>query len=85
MTAAIILYDHVHPNGAFEKKSAIDVKGRKPNCKQQLKKSYFTAAIKLLLSPDENNAMLNALRYTTKTINSDSTQKQIKQLLEVKS
>lgn len=69
MTAAIILYDHVHPNGAFEKKSAIDVKG----------------AIKLLLSPDENNAMLNALRYTTKTINSDSTQKQIKQLLEVRS
>lgn len=68
MTAAIILYDHVHPSGAFEKKSAIDVKG----------------AIKLLLHPDENNAMLNALRYTTKTINSDSTQKQIKQLLEVK-
>ena len=26
MTAAIILYDHVHPAGAFEKKSAIDVK-----------------------------------------------------------
>lgn len=68
MTAAIILYDHVHPNGAFDKKSAIDVKG----------------AIKLLLGPDENNAMLNALRYTTKTINSESTQKSIKQLLEVK-
>jgi Trp operon repressor len=68
MTAAIILYDHVHPNGAFDKKSAIDVKG----------------AIKLLLSPSENNAMLNALRYTTKTINDETTQKSIKQLLEVK-
>jgi len=68
MTAAIILYDHVHPTGAFDKKSAIDVKG----------------AIKLLLTPEENDAMLNALRYTTKTINSESTQKSIKQLLEVK-
>jgi len=68
MTAAIILYDHVHPNGAFDKKSAIDVKG----------------AIKLLLSPAENNAMLNALRFTTKTINHETTQKSIKQLLEVK-
>lgn len=46
MTAAIILYDHVHPTGAFDKKSAIDVKG----------------AIKLLLTPEENDAMLNALR-----------------------
>ena len=82
MTAAIILYDHVHPNGAFEKKSAIDVKGT-PFSPSPI--YPFLGAIKLLLSPDENNAMLNALRYTTKTINSDSTQKQIKQLLEVKS
>ncbi len=83
MTAAIILYDHVHPNGAFEKKSAIDVKGKKNS--QITKELSVSGAIKLLLSPDENNAMLNALRYTTKTINSDSTQKQIKQLLEVRS
>ena len=27
MTAAIILYDHVNPTGAFDKKSQIDVKG----------------------------------------------------------
>ena len=68
MTGAIILYDHVNPTGAFDKKSQIDVKG----------------AIKLLQSDNTNDAMLNALRYTTKTINNDSTQKSIKAMLEVK-
>ena len=46
MTAAIILYDHVNPTGAFDKKSQIDVKG----------------AIKLLQEGQTNDAMLNALR-----------------------
>jgi len=68
MTAAIILYDHVNPTGAFDKKSQIDVKG----------------AIKLLQEGQTNDAMLNALRYTTRTINHESTQKSIKTLLEVK-
>ena len=45
MTAAIILYDHVNPTGAFDKKSQIDVKG----------------AIKLLQEGQTNDAMLNAL------------------------
>ena len=68
MTAAIILYDHVNPTGAFDKKSQIDVKG----------------AIRLLQEGRTNDAMLNALRYTTKTINNESTQKSIKALLEVR-
>ena len=68
MTGAIILYDHVNPTGAFDKTTQIDVKG----------------AIKLLQRSNTNDAMLNALRYTTKTINNESTQKSIKALLEVK-
>lgn len=68
MTGAIILYDHVNPTGAFDKTTQIDVKG----------------AIKLLQRSNANDAMLNALRYTTKTINNESTQKSIKALLEVK-
>ena len=43
MTAAIILYDHVHPNGAFEKKSAIDVKGKKNS---QITKELFNFRFK---------------------------------------
>ena len=27
MTATVILYDHVHPSGAFVKGSGVDVKG----------------------------------------------------------
>jgi len=68
MTGAIILYDHVNPTGAFDKKSQIDVMG----------------AIRLLQKENTNDAMLNALRYTTKTINNDSTRKSIKAMLEVK-
>lgn len=69
MVALVILYDHVHPVGAFVKASNIDVKG----CVRVLKEQPASSS--------EN--LLNALRYTTKHLNDDSTPKQIRTLLAV--
>ncbi|XP_045604314.1 CYFIP-related Rac1 interactor B [Procambarus clarkii] len=69
MVALIILYDHVHPVGAFVKASNVDVKG----CVKVLKDQPASSS--------EN--LLNALRYTTKHLNDDNTPKQIKMLLSV--
>ncbi|XP_071528468.1 CYFIP-related Rac1 interactor B-like [Panulirus ornatus] len=69
MVALIILYDHVHPVGAFVKASNVDVKG----CVKVLKDQPASSS--------EN--LLNALRYTTKHLNDDSTPKHIKMLLAV--
>lgn len=69
MVALIILYDHVHPIGAFVKASNVDVKG----CVKVLKDQPASSS--------EN--LLNALRYTTKHLNDDNTPKQIKTLLAV--
>lgn len=69
MVALLILIDYVHPNGVFVKSSNVDVK----------------ACVKLLKDqpPARSEALLNALRYTTKHLNKESTPKQIKQLLAV--
>ncbi|XP_063885066.1 CYFIP-related Rac1 interactor B-like [Scylla paramamosain] len=67
MVALIILYDHVHPTGAFARASTIDVKG----CVKVLKDQPASSS--------EN--LLNALRYTTKHLNDDSTPKHIRSLL----
>lgn len=67
MVALIILYDHVHPTGAFAKASTVDVKG----CVKVLKDQPASSS--------EN--LLNALRYTTKHLNDDSTPKHIRSLL----
>ncbi|XP_050714008.1 CYFIP-related Rac1 interactor B-like isoform X2 [Eriocheir sinensis] len=67
MVALIILYDHVHPVGAFVKASTVDVKG----CVKVLKDQPASSS--------EN--LLNALRYTTKHLNDDNTPKHIKSLL----
>ncbi|ROT73203.1 CYFIP-related Rac1 interactor B [Penaeus vannamei] len=69
MVALIILYDHVHPHGAFVKASNVDVKG----CVKVLKDQPASSS--------EN--LLNALRYTTKHLNDENTPKQIKTLLSV--
>ncbi|XP_064078037.1 CYFIP-related Rac1 interactor B [Macrobrachium rosenbergii] len=69
MVALIILYDHVHPVGAFVKASNVDVKG----CVKVLKEQPASSS--------EN--LLNALRYTTMHLNDDNTPKQIKTLLSV--
>jgi len=67
MTGAIILFDHLHPQGAFAKKSSINIKG----CINVLKS--YTA------SPTDG--LLNALRFTTIHLNDPETPNAIKQLL----
>ncbi|XP_026481772.1 protein FAM49B-like, partial [Ctenocephalides felis] len=61
MVGLVILYDHVHPQGAFTRNSYVDVKG----------------CIRLLQSQPAHRAepLLNALRYTTKHLNEESTSK----------
>ncbi|XP_067317730.1 CYFIP-related Rac1 interactor A-like isoform X3 [Anolis sagrei] len=68
MVGVIILYDHVHPVGAFAKTSKIDMKG----------------CIKVLKDQPSNSTegLLNALRYTTRHLNDDTTSKQIRTLLQ---
>lgn len=67
MVGLVILYDHVHPDGAFVKTSHVDVKG----------------CVKLLQAQPAIKAepLLNALRYTTKHLNEEGTPKNIKILL----
>ncbi|XP_037075851.1 CYFIP-related Rac1 interactor A-like [Pollicipes pollicipes] len=69
MVGLVILYDHVHPAGAFVKATSLDVKG----CIKVLKEQ----------PPANSDALLNALRYTTKHLNDENTPKQIKTLLAV--
>ncbi|KAB7494152.1 Protein FAM49B [Armadillidium nasatum] len=59
MVALVILYDHVHPDGAFVRASNVDVKG----CVKVLKDQPASSS--------EN--LLNALRYTTKHLNDNNT------------
>ncbi|XP_062506497.1 CYFIP-related Rac1 interactor B-like [Corticium candelabrum] len=65
MVGVIILYDHVHPAGAFARKAAVDVR----------------SSIKVLKDhPHQSNVegLLNALRYSTKHLNDEATSKEIK-------
>eukprot|EP00730_Choanoeca_flexa_P003097 TRINITY_DN11288_c0_g3_i1.p1 TRINITY_DN11288_c0_g3~~TRINITY_DN11288_c0_g3_i1.p1 ORF type:complete len:325 (+),score=91.98 TRINITY_DN11288_c0_g3_i1:85-1059(+) len=68
MVGAIILYDHVHLVGAFSKKNpSIDVRSS-------------IKALKMHDNPHLEN-LLNALKYSTKHLNDDSTPKEVKKLL----
>ncbi|XP_074641685.1 CYFIP-related Rac1 interactor B-like isoform X2 [Tubulanus polymorphus] len=70
MVGVIILYDHVHPVGAFARSSNIDMK----------------ATIKLIKDQPEQGrmeALLNALRYTTRHLNDETTSKTIRNLLQL--
>lgn len=67
MVGLIILYDHVHPVGAFAKSAHIDVKGSIKVLKDQ--------------PPNVVEGLLNALRYTTRHLNDETTPKHIKSLL----
>jgi len=67
MVCLIIVYDHVHPNGAFLRTSNVDLKG----CIRVLKDQ----------PAKKSESLLNALRYTTRHLNDDSTPKHIKTLL----
>jgi len=66
MTGAIILFDHLHAQGAFARKSPINIKG----CITVLK-SF----------PSGTDGLLNALRFTTIHLNDPDTPNAIKQLL----
>uniref|UniRef100_A0AAY4F116 CYRIA/CYRIB Rac1 binding domain-containing protein n=1 Tax=Denticeps clupeoides TaxID=299321 RepID=A0AAY4F116_9TELE len=68
MVGVIILYDHVHPNGAFTRSSKIDMKG----CIKVLKEQ----------PADNVEGLLNALKFTTKHLNDESTPKNIKTMLQ---
>ncbi|XP_037541184.1 protein FAM49A isoform X2 [Nematolebias whitei] len=68
MVGVIILYDHVHPNGAFNKSSKIDMKG----CIKVLKEQ----------PAEKVEGLLNALRFTTKHLNDESTPKNIRTMLQ---
>lgn len=67
MVACIILYDHVHPKGAFVKESELSMKNH----------------IKLIQThgAGHTETLLNALRFTTKHLNDESTPKAVKQML----
>ncbi|KPJ08042.1 Protein FAM49A [Papilio machaon] len=67
MVGLIILYDWVHPSGAFCRSSSVDVKGCVKFLQQQ--------------PPAKAEPLLNALRYTTKHLNHQSTPKNIRALL----
>lgn len=67
MVGVIILYDHVHPVGAFAKTSSIEVKSSVKVLKDQ--------------DPGKVEGLLNALRYTTKHLQDESTPKHIKTIL----
>ncbi|CAG9089317.1 unnamed protein product [Plutella xylostella] len=67
MVGLIILYDWVHPAGAFCRASSVDVKGCVKFLQQQ--------------PPAKAEPLLNALRYTTKHLNHQTTPKNIKTLL----
>ncbi|GFN83065.1 protein fam49b-like [Plakobranchus ocellatus] len=67
MVGVIILYDHVHPVGAFAKTSTIDMK----------------SSIKILKDQERSKveSLLNALRYTTKHLQDEATPKGLKTML----
>jgi len=71
MTASVILFDHLHPSGAFGKKTLINIKG----CISALKN--FSAS-----GGPSTDGLLNALRFTTIHLNDPDTPASIKQLLE---
>jgi len=70
MTGCIILFDHLHPTGAFGKKSPVHIK----ECITTLK------AFKP--STGNTDGLLNALRFTTKHLNDPDTPSNVKSLLE---
>ncbi|ELT88316.1 hypothetical protein CAPTEDRAFT_148019 [Capitella teleta] len=67
MVGVIILFDHVHPVGAFSRGSNIDMKSTIRVLKDQ--------------TPAKVEGLLNALRYTTKHLNDESTPRTTKSLL----
>jgi len=67
MTGAVILYDHLAPQGAFVKKSPINIKG--------------TITVLKSYTESPTDGLLNALRFTTIHLNDEATPNAIKQML----
>ncbi|KAI6660313.1 Protein FAM49B-like [Oopsacas minuta] len=66
MTGTIILYDHVHPDGAFVKTSKIDL----------------MESIRVLKEhPSSSQSLINALKFNTKHLHDDTTPKSVKSKL----
>uniref|UniRef100_H3ACY5 CYFIP related Rac1 interactor A n=1 Tax=Latimeria chalumnae TaxID=7897 RepID=H3ACY5_LATCH len=94
MVGVIILYDHVHPVGAFAKTSKIDVnliqalyttlnhfwKYKKNICKKQIICSCFSLYDRFPPQLLEGGAKV--CRFTTKHLNNESTSKQIRAMLQ---
>lgn len=74
MTGAIILFDHLHPQGAFNKRSPINMRG----CISVLKNFSGMSSAG---GTTPSSGLLNALRFTTKHLNDPDTPSNIKQLL----
>jgi len=68
MVGLIILYDHVHKEGAFGKGSRIDIRGSIKVLKEQSGKT-------------KTKSLLDALKYTTKHLKDDTTPSAIKKML----
>ncbi|GAM27733.1 hypothetical protein SAMD00019534_109090 [Acytostelium subglobosum LB1] len=68
MVGSVILYDHIHPQGAFVKKSPVNIKG----CIVTLRDRNVASS---------TDGLLNALRFTTIHLNEPETPGSIKTLL----
>lgn len=68
IVGVIVIYDHVHPNGAFRKDSPFDLKN-------------YVRVIKESGGDDASN-LINAIRYTCKHFNDESTPRATKSLLD---
>lgn len=79
MTGAIILYDHLNEQGAFHKKSPINIRG----CITVLKgfSGGSSSSSGSSSGPTPSGGLLNALRFTTKHLNDPDTPANIRQLL----
>ncbi|KAG9355641.1 hypothetical protein JZ751_000479 [Albula glossodonta] len=87
MVGVIILYDHVHPVGAFAKTSKIDVRAhnRMKGCIKVLKEQPSNSVeglLNALRSVPQGQKLISVLRYTTRHLNDDSTSKQIRAMLQ---
>ena len=86
----VVLYDHVHPVGAFAKKAAIDVRVGRCSLVQAfhdvpvlpLLPLQIKSSIRLIKEhPQSAESLLNALRYNTKHFNDEATPKATKTML----
>lgn len=79
MTGCIILVDHLRDEGAFDKKSPIQVRFNFPA--HELTLLQIRQAIALLKQPNNTDFLVNSLRFTTLHLNDEQTMPAITKLL----